>query len=500
MEQAEIPDVKVSNLFSFKGSSPTNVLGGLHEGMKNLSYGLIGSLAVLVGAPMKLGSDGYSAYGVCGAVGGGLAGGLIGGLATAGILSASVVYSLWQMSTGLLRTPIAVYHSLQGKQWDEDAEEWNNYDLQIDSEQILKGGEEDFLARYAASKKKSAALLFSTNQHLPPTSKSSSFFKSLNPTPALSSQDSSKESSEEIPVELRPKKNLKDRELYDLLDVEPEATLSEIKKAYYIKARKCHPDRNPNDPQAKLSFQRIGQAYQILGDEKLRQDYDSRGKAVMEKNPGIDAAMLYTLLFGSEHFESLIGELKIATLVKLATEKTSAEQEQIPNRSQVIKQYRQRKRELECAKQLISRLEYHINGEKEVFRDKMEKECEDMLSGDNLMAALLLSLVGQIYRERAEMYFYVSKRAGVYLTKPFRGLYSSTSLLWKGSQTVWSALKLKRIQTEAKKLQKAEDEKTGQTTAPDPMAMNMGSLYGPNPTEERKKLVHDTTKSTTRSM
>jgi DnaJ-class molecular chaperone len=45
-----------------------------------------------------------------------------------------------------------------------------------------------------------------------------------------------------------------------------------------MQARLNHPDRNPNDENAHTNFQKIGEAYQILSDPKLRVAYDTRGK------------------------------------------------------------------------------------------------------------------------------------------------------------------------------------------------------------------------------
>ncbi|KAL0383585.1 UNVERIFIED_CONTAM: Chaperone protein dnaJ 6 [Sesamum calycinum] len=68
-----------------------------------------------------------------------------------------------------------------------------------------------------------------------------------------------------------------DKSLYEILGVDKAASQQEIKKAYYKLALRLHPDKNPDDEEAKEKFQQLQKVISILGDEEKRSVYDQTG-------------------------------------------------------------------------------------------------------------------------------------------------------------------------------------------------------------------------------
>jgi molecular chaperone DnaJ len=76
------------------------------------------------------------------------------------------------------------------------------------------------------------------------------------------------------------------RDYYEVLGVERNATADEIKSAYRKLALKLHPDRNPGDAEAERQFKEAAEAYAVLADEPKRAQYDSFGHAGVGQNAG----------------------------------------------------------------------------------------------------------------------------------------------------------------------------------------------------------------------
>ncbi len=65
-----------------------------------------------------------------------------------------------------------------------------------------------------------------------------------------------------------------DKNYYADLGVSSSASAEDIKKAYRKLARENHPDKNPGDSAAEERFKKAAEAYDVLGDEKKRREYD----------------------------------------------------------------------------------------------------------------------------------------------------------------------------------------------------------------------------------
>ncbi len=85
------------------------------------------------------------------------------------------------------------------------------------------------------------------------------------------------------------------RDYYDVLGIKKGASEAEIKKAFRKLARKYHPDINPGDKGSEQKFKELNEAYEVLSDQKKRQQYDQFGHMAFEQGFGQGAG------YGSGH-------------------------------------------------------------------------------------------------------------------------------------------------------------------------------------------------------
>ncbi|MEM6521305.1 MAG: J domain-containing protein [Cyanobacteria bacterium P01_C01_bin.70] len=64
------------------------------------------------------------------------------------------------------------------------------------------------------------------------------------------------------------------RNYFEILGVNQDASLAEIKQAFRQQARKYHPDLNPGDKAAEEKFKLLGEAYEVLSDPERRSQYE----------------------------------------------------------------------------------------------------------------------------------------------------------------------------------------------------------------------------------
>lgn len=69
------------------------------------------------------------------------------------------------------------------------------------------------------------------------------------------------------------------RDYYEILGVNRNASLDELKKSYRKIALKHHPDKNPDDKESEKIFKEAAEAYSVLTDSQKKSQYDQFGHA-----------------------------------------------------------------------------------------------------------------------------------------------------------------------------------------------------------------------------
>jgi molecular chaperone DnaJ len=95
------------------------------------------------------------------------------------------------------------------------------------------------------------------------------------------------------------------RDHYEVLGVDRNATATEIKAAYRKLALAYHPDRNPGDTGAEEKFKELSLAYAVLGDDEKRTHYDRFGSAGSDLPFGAEADLSTV----TDFFDAVFGDL-----------------------------------------------------------------------------------------------------------------------------------------------------------------------------------------------
>nr|SPJ13427.1 DnaJ protein,putative [Plasmodium sp. DRC-Itaito] len=198
-----------------------------------------------------------------------------------------------------------------------------------------------------------------------------------------------------------------DTTYYDILNVSPDADSSEIKRSYYKLALEYHPDKNPGDEEAKVKFQKVNEAYQILSDKEKRAQYDRMGMQCVEDMTLIDPSLLFMMLFSSEKLCDYIGVYDLTYMLNFIM-KTMNEGHgsglmfnMLGSMNKFFDKFKkdQEDREFHLAVSLKYRLEGYVNGDDD-WEKQMENEMEDLLESN--FSGDILESVGWIYENVAK--------------------------------------------------------------------------------------------------
>ena len=252
---------------------------------------------------------------------------------------------------------------------------------------------------------------------------------------------------------------------YGLLGVHKTASQEEIKRAYYLAARRQHPDKNPGDPAAHERFQALSQAYQVLGSEELRKRYDAHGTQGLDVN-FVDGAEFFGALFGSDRFEHLVGELMLAAAARAGPDLTAEKMKRM-----------QGGREAKLVVNLGALLKRYVEGDEQGFLMAMEQEARQLATVS--YGQPMLKAIGKVYETQAQIELggmfegsFLALRAQ---GRNIKSQFKAASLAIKVMQVQQN---IGRLEAEADKVQRLVDEELRRTTSESAGTVPDGSTDG----------------------